>query len=341
MLNENSLSTASCMTSGPNSPYFWGIEYNIVPLSRNLDQRGNDRQHCLAIHNLYDDKIYRGQKVRGISFSDNGEHIGKVVAVINNKRQPDVTSAVVIIDDETRTLIRLVPDTVEKYSDAVAKQSDMKTRFRWSDIIKNDILKESDGQTVEVSDEELDLTIEEQLYRDEVIDEYKISKNLIDYLDRKFMTDTYVRNYILIESIPFSALSLMGAETKGTIISDTFWDLLKVYLRLTGQYVNKLKGYMNRNYIVDTDGEIRIRSWREVYLMCHAIKVMWRRLRWSDRYTPAGMHAYDNWNANTENDVYRNKMGNFIEDLVKLQLPEEVRRGETTEKCFTILNPDE
>ena len=131
VLNENSLSTASCMTSGPNSPYFWGIEYNIVPLSRNLDQRGNDRQHCLAIHNLYDDKIYRGQKVRGISFSDNGEHIGKVVAVINNKRQPDVTSAVVIIDDETRTLIRLVPDTVEKYSDAVAKQSDMKTRFRW------------------------------------------------------------------------------------------------------------------------------------------------------------------------------------------------------------------
>ena len=72
------------------------------------------------------------------------------------------------------------------------------------------------------------------MYRDEVIDEYKISKNLIDYLDRKFMTDTYVRNYIRIESIPFSALSLMGAETKGTIISDTFWDLLKVYLRLTG-----------------------------------------------------------------------------------------------------------
>ena len=48
----------------------------------------------------------------GVSFSDNGEHIGKVVAVINNPRQPDMTSAVVIIDDESRTLIKLVPDTV-------------------------------------------------------------------------------------------------------------------------------------------------------------------------------------------------------------------------------------
>ena len=46
VLNENSLSTAPNMTTGSagDSRYMWGIEYNIVPLSRNLDQRGNDQK---------------------------------------------------------------------------------------------------------------------------------------------------------------------------------------------------------------------------------------------------------------------------------------------------------
>ena len=236
LLNENSLSTATNMTNGSSSsPYFWGIEYNIIPLSRNLDQRGNDYKHYKEISSLYDKRIFPGQKVKGISFADSKEHIGKMVAVLNRKHNPDETSAVIIIDDKTRTLVRLVPNTVEKYSDAVARQNDLKARFNWQQIIRNDIVKESDEfDAVRNDDEELDLSVEESAYRDEVIEEYGLSETLVAYLDRKFTTDVYTVNYILVRSVPFSVIPLMGAETSGTIISESFRDLLRVYARLTG-----------------------------------------------------------------------------------------------------------
>ena len=39
VLNENSLSTSPYRTSSGDSRYMWGIEYNIIPLSRNLDMK--------------------------------------------------------------------------------------------------------------------------------------------------------------------------------------------------------------------------------------------------------------------------------------------------------------
>ena len=105
VLNENSLSTASNMTTGSagDSRYMWGIEYNIIPLSRNLDQPGNDTKQIMKYTKIFRDDIYPGQLVSGYSVRDHEYHKGKIFSFVYSHRHPDMLQAVVIIDQKTQT----------------------------------------------------------------------------------------------------------------------------------------------------------------------------------------------------------------------------------------------
>ena len=75
-----------------------GFQYRIVPLSFNLQQKGND------IHNLHTDKrnLYNiGDIVQGICIYDKKEHIGQILNIIYDEKT-NKPIVVYIMDSETK-----------------------------------------------------------------------------------------------------------------------------------------------------------------------------------------------------------------------------------------------
>lgn len=333
VLNENSLSTASYMTSTPNSPYFWGIEYNIVPLQRNLDQRGNDKETIKNGIELYSKQFYSGQKVIGISTDDHEEHTGLVVGIIWSERRPGAINFIVILDNKTQTMTRLIPSTVKH----VTNHGNNFIRKRKTLDFKK-ILHEQDSIDIPEFDD-FDMSVDETMYREELIEKYPLQSTLIDYFDRKFTGNFYVNNFIEVEQLPFNLLLLIGANDREAANADYAKRAVETYIQMTHQPQPSLKVYVNRTFRVDCrPKKLLIRSWTDLYMLTLAIKRTWRSFRWTGDYHPASPRYVMNWNRDTENEEYKKQMAEFLKEIVILQLPEHIKDDEgNITKRFNIL----
>ena len=264
VLNENSLSTAPNMTTGSagDSRYMWGIEYNIVPLSRNLDQKGNDTKHIKKYSKIFRDDIYPGQEVSGYSVRDHERHTGKIFSFVYSHRHPDMLQAVVIIDSKTQTQVRLLPHSVEKVDmskklinmrnvielDKIRQQS----RVDIIDSIGSERLIESAGETESDMEDLLDMTPEELMYRDELIEMLSLDEKTIRYMDIKFSGEKFSSNYMIVSKVPYFVTRLLGAPDNNRN-QDYVREFLQLYSDMTHQDKDFEKYdsiYTNNDYLI-------------------------------------------------------------------------------------------
>lgn len=90
-------------------PYF---QYSILPLSFDLQQKGNSTKL-----DLEEFPIIIGDFVTGTCFFDKKKHKGKILSFYREEGSTDIKH-VNILDDDTREILPLDPDTVRKYEKA-------------------------------------------------------------------------------------------------------------------------------------------------------------------------------------------------------------------------------
>jgi hypothetical protein len=352
VLNENSLSTSPYRTSSGDYRYMWGIEYNIIPLSRNLDMKGNDRKTTRNYQRMFRDDFYPGQEVTGICTTDNEVHRGKIVSFLYSHRHPELVQFFVILDCKTQTMLKLLPNTVEHYDESKKKRNlELQLlRDRFDDNISRlnieieRIKQDNMSESVVVEDESeemLDMSPEDLMYRDELLERFPLHESTIRYLDEKFSGSHFEDSYLRMTKMPFDVLKpLIGAPNHNRA-QNYVTDVVNMYCAMTNQHYSLTysDGYMNIDFNIPTQRfDIRVRSWREMYMLIEAILRIYRRIRHTVDYTPAEDNYAANWNSDTKNPKYINQMSLFVTKFCQTQFPETVILSDGSKKKIFNLN---
>ena len=78
-LMEDVYPASSSSASHTRGGYYYGFEYNIVPLNTNLSSKGNDAEHIQDYEDEYND-LYVGDYVVGKSPRDGKEYRGRITS---------------------------------------------------------------------------------------------------------------------------------------------------------------------------------------------------------------------------------------------------------------------
>ena len=105
-----------------------GFLYKLMPLSFNLQQRGNDK-HNLSLSNK--DKFFIGDIVSGICLYDYKTHIGNITQIIYDEKTSNPIS-VYILDKDTKLNLPLNYSTLEKENKHILYE-----KFNFDIAIKN------------------------------------------------------------------------------------------------------------------------------------------------------------------------------------------------------------
>lgn len=207
--------------------------------------------------------------------------------------------------------------------------------------IEQDDMNESQIVTVADNTDILDMTPEDLMYRDELLERCPLHESTIRYLDEKFSGSHFERNYMRMTRLPFDILKpLLGApnHNRGQNYAT---DVINMYCAMTGQHYSLTysDSFMNIDLNIPTQRyDIRIRSWREVYMLIEAILRIYRKIRHSVDFTPAEDSYASNWNGDTKNATYIKKLALFVFKLCQTQFPETVILSDGTKKKIFNLN---
>ena len=197
-------------------------------------------------------------------------------------------------------------------------------------------------ENINSDDLELDMTPEELMYRDELIEMTSLAEDTIRYIDVKFSGEKFSKNYLLVTKVPYRVTRLLGApdndRNQGYVC-----ELLQKYSDMTRQgkdFNDRFSIYSNNDYIIRQaeDVDLRIRTWRDFYMLAQAVRRVFKENRHSINYTPAEVTFSKNWNNDANNSEYMKKLGSFITLMCQTQLPEKiVMEDGTTKKIFSLI----
>jgi hypothetical protein len=111
-VNENGYPFNPNTVNHGTNYYNWGFEYKIMPLSFNLQQKGNDKEMAKYDKEFKEETLYIGNRVTGVSPKDDEEHTGKIVNFTFTDCTGRLIKYVWIFDEKTMKRIYLDPETV-------------------------------------------------------------------------------------------------------------------------------------------------------------------------------------------------------------------------------------
>jgi len=187
----------------------------------------------------------------------------------------------------------------------------------------------------------LDMSPEDLMYRDELLERFPLHESTIRYLDEKFSGSHFETSYLKMTKLPFDVLKpLIGAPNHNRA-QNYVTDVVNMYCAMTNQHYSLTysDGYMNIDFNVPTHRfDIRVRSWREMYMLIEAILRIYRRIRHTVDYTPAEDNYAANWNSDTKNPKYINQMSLFVTKFCQTQFPETVILSDGSKKKIFNIN---
>lgn len=246
------------------TPYNWGFQYNLVPLSTNLSQRGNDKEQKKKYDKVYDGQMHIGDIATGIGAGDQKKHKGTICNFTYRDNSGTSLKFVWIFDSKTMKRVALMPKTVKIMEKEF--KNDFHRKFGWSALRlqESEIEKMNDPEEIEA--------------RERLIDEYKFTDYEAKYYDDKFYNHKYEDDFCEITSIKTD--SGLAEIMTGTDEFDI--EFVKMICEMYGH--NDAVIEFDSDDEVSIEPSIIVSSWKDLLALVDAIDSARDEYRASDDY---------------------------------------------------------
>lgn len=260
------------------TPYNWGFQYNLVPLSTNLSQRGNDKDQKKKYDKVYDDQMHVGDIATGIGAGDQKKHKGNICNFTYKDNSGTSLKFVWIFDEKTMKRVALMPKTVKIMKKEF--KNDFHRKFGWSALRlqESELEKMNDPEEIEA--------------RERLIDEYRFTDYEAKYYDDKFYNQKYEDDFCEITSIKTD--SGLAEIMTGTDEFDI--EFVNMICEMYGQSGSDIRFQSDDEVVIEPS--IIISSWKDLLSLVEAIS-----------------NARDEYRA--DDDYFDNDYSGEYEDMVR------------------------
>lgn len=301
-INENGYPlNPSLINRGGQNRYNYGFEYKIVPLNTSLSQKGNDKDAVQQWKEHYKDKLYISKRVEGKGAVDKKNHTGRICSFSYKDDSGLKIKWIWIFDEETMKKVALIPNTVEIVEDVYKPYAQRMNPFstNMGHLRENDV----DGEY---------LSPEVKKWRDLLIDELSLNKNIVTYMDDKFIYNQFDSNVIQLSVFnknDFFYLLGLDENDSQDEIRKMLNRFLSMFCLMRDVHIGKMKIEVKKHDIIFTDenGELSedfiIASWMDIFAFVISILFCLNRKDDSSMVIP-------------QRQKYRNVLKYMIESLV-------------------------
>lgn len=279
-LMEDVYPASSSSASHTRGGYYYGFEYNIVPLNTNLSSKGNDAEHIQDYEDEYND-LYVGDYVVGKSPRDGKEYRGRITSFSYKNDSGTEIRFVYILDEKTSKTLPLVYNSVKKIeTDFIDHPRSINPytspHFHLHESAKDNPnrIRLFDGNNDEWSDFDGDSGY--RMYRKYVIEHTNMNDDFVKYFDDKF-SGVYKSDKIFVNNIyavPF--VKMCGINYKNSDDNARYRKTVKqffdIYAKLTQREISdvsvdyKYQGMQNLGYSSALH-TMEVRNWYDIYCM--------------------------------------------------------------------------
>lgn len=203
------------------------------------------------------------KRVTGTGATDNEEHTGRICSFTYRDDSGLKVKWIWIFDEDTMKRVALIPSTVEIVKDEFIPYIHRMNPFSTNmmHLHEHDV----DGEY---------LSHEVERWRDFIVSELHLNKNIVTYLNDKFVYNQYDNNAIQLYSFhKKDFFYLLGLDEKSTKkeVTDMFNRFISMYCLMKNYHLNKLKIYISKDtvefrndYGKRTD-DFALESWIDLY----------------------------------------------------------------------------